>query len=69
LDNWKPVGVTQAHAKSTFIDKNGYKIDGIGFGLAENMPSPGSKVEVVFSPQINEFNGRITVQANLLAIQ
>jgi len=69
LDNWKPVGVTQTHAKSIFKDKNGYKIDGIGFSIAHKMPEPGSTVEVVYHPQKNSFNGRTSVQIQILTIR
>lgn len=69
LDNWKPVGATQVHAKSTFIDESGYKMDGIGFSIAHLMPEAGTEVEVVYMPQKNEFNGRTSVQIQILTIR
>ncbi len=68
LDNWRPVGTTQAHAKSTFTDEQGYKIDGIGFSIAEQMPEAGSVVEIVYSPQKNSYNGRTSVQIQIFTI-
>ncbi len=68
LDSWRPVGADQSHAKFTITDKKGYKLDGIGFKIAEQMPEAGSKINIMFSPQKNDFNGRTSVQANLLKI-
>ena len=69
LDNWKPVGATQVHAKSTFIDGEGYKMDGIGFSIAHLMPEAGTEVDLVYMPQKNEFNGRTSVQIQILTIR
>lgn len=67
--DWRPVGADGRHAKITFEDKNGVKRDGIGFGLVDKMPEIGSTASTTIALEINEFNGRRSLQHRLIDIQ
>jgi len=68
LDDWRPVGADQTHAKATLIDANGIKRDSIGFGLAKKMPEPGSQISAIFTLEYNIWNSRKSIQHKLVDI-
>lgn len=69
LIDWRAVGSDKSHAKATIEDINGVKRDAIGFGLATKMPEIGTIIKPVFSIEINEWNGRLSVQHKLIGLE
>ncbi len=52
------------------ISKNGESFEGVFFGRpVEEGPSPGETVDVAFTPQINDFRGRCSVQLVIVDIR
>ncbi len=61
--NWRKVGEQQNHLKIKVRGKRKV-VDGIGFNLAayEEMLATADNVDIAFEPEINEWNGRRSVQ-------
>ncbi|MCE9646126.1 MAG: single-stranded-DNA-specific exonuclease RecJ [Chloroflexi bacterium] len=65
----RTVGADAKHLKLSLEDEKGYIHDAIGFRLGEwhkNMPP---RVDILFTYEVNEFNGRIGYQLNLKDIK
>lgn len=64
----RPVGKTGTHLKLLLAFPDGREFDGIGFFLADRIPelSPGERVDVLFRPDENEWNGRVSVQLRIV---
>lgn len=60
----RTVGSDGQHAKCVF-DINGQLVEGIGFGLVEQLSHKNKQVDVIFSIEANEWRGRRTLQLNL----
>ena len=56
------------HLKLKLI-KNGVTLDAIFFSAGADLPPVGSRVDVAFSPQINEYRGVRSVQLHLLDLR
>ncbi|NLO90252.1 MAG: single-stranded-DNA-specific exonuclease RecJ [Clostridia bacterium] len=63
----RAVGKTQEHLKMVFEGEN-QRFNGIGFGLAECQEELESRVDIVFCPEINKYNGFEEVQLNVVDI-
>ncbi len=61
------VGAEGNHLKLTLEDERGVRWDAIGFRLGEISPHlvPGDRVDILYTLEINEYNGRRTLQINL----
>ena len=70
LVEWRPVGKTGDHAKMLF-EIDGEFTDGIGFGLAQEPDlvslRGGGQVDTLFHLDRNEYQGRRTLQLNVVA--
>ena len=68
LGQLRPVGAQGQHLKIDFATPEGQRLAGIGFGLAERYRelSPGQTVGAVFRLQDNTFQGRTTLQLQVL---
>lgn len=64
----RKVGKDKSHAKLT-LDAGGWPIDAIAFGMAAGAPGPGDRVDVVYVPEVNEFQGRETLQLRIKAMR
>ena len=64
----RAVGKNRSHLKLTLLEGQAVR-DGIGFGLADEGSRAGERTDVLFRPDWNEFNGRITPQMQVLAIR
>ena len=65
----RTVGADAKHLKLTLEDENGYTHDAIGFrlgGMQKDMPL---RVDILFTYEINEYNGRVGYQLNLKDIR
>ncbi|PIZ46174.1 single-stranded-DNA-specific exonuclease RecJ [candidate division WWE3 bacterium CG_4_9_14_3_um_filter_41_6] len=65
VSDMRAVGKTNSHLKLRFSDSQEIvQVDGIGFGLAQEHKqlSVGDVVDVVYSIEKNEFNGRVSAQ-------
>jgi len=51
------------------ISKSGTTLDAIFFSVGDCMPQAGSRVDVAFYPQINEYRGVRTVQLQLICLR
>jgi len=62
----REVGKDKAHLKVK-LKGTGLYLDGIGFNLASRSPGckPGVRVNAAFTPDFNEYNGRVSVQLQL----
>jgi len=63
--NARTVGADGKHLKLYLEDDHGVTHDGIGFRLGHLQPELPERVDVMFTYEINEFNGRINYQLNL----
>ena len=65
----RTVGADAKHLKLAIEDENKFAHDAIGFKLGDwhkNMPP---RVDILFTYEINEFNGRVNYQLNLKDIR
>ena len=62
------VGSDKTHAKLTLADSSGATIDGIGFGLYNDLPDT-NRVRVIAVPSRNSFRGRTTAQLMVKAVE
>jgi single-stranded-DNA-specific exonuclease len=63
--NARTVGGDGKHLKVYFEDEQGMSHDAIGFRLGHLQPELPERVDIMFTYEINEFNGRINYQLNL----
>ena len=61
VEQSRPVGKDQTHLKLTVSDGT-QRFDAIAFGLADKRPAPGEHIDVVYRPEPNGWQGRITLQ-------
>jgi single-stranded-DNA-specific exonuclease len=61
----RTVGADAKHLKLTLEDEKGYAHDAIGFRLGEWHKSMPARVDILFSYEVNEYNGRVGYQLNL----
>ena len=65
VKNARTIGADAKHLKLLLEDDSGYAHDAIGFRLGDwhkNMPA---RVDILFTYELNEFNGRVGYQLNL----
>lgn len=64
----RPVGKTGKHVKLLLAAEDGREYDAIGFSLAEKIPdlARGERIDVLFSLDENEWNGRVNIQLKLV---
>jgi len=65
LEGARVVGRT--HLKAT-LRAGAHALDGIGFGLADRAPTGAGPVDVAFKLERNEYQGRDTLQARMVAV-
>ena len=65
----RTVGAEGRHLKLTLEDSRGATYDSIGFRLGELQPSLPSRVDLMFTLEANEWNGRTSLQLNLKDIK
>jgi len=63
------VGADGKHLKASFEDEKGIAHDAIGFRLGDWHKSMPARMDILFTFEPNEFNGRITYQLNLKDIR
>jgi single-stranded-DNA-specific exonuclease len=72
LGDWRKVGKTGEHIKMSF-NMNEELVDGIGFGLAKSVEEKGIQpkdvVDLLGNIEINEYNGRRTLQVKVIDVQ
>jgi single-stranded-DNA-specific exonuclease len=61
----RTVGVEGKHLKMTLEDERGLTHDAIGFRLGPLQPDLPERVDLMFTYEINEFNGKVNYQLNL----
>jgi single-stranded-DNA-specific exonuclease len=61
LVSMRRVGTNGAHIKLRVSDGR-TTMDGIGFRLAERLPHLPHRIDLAFSPEMNEWNGERSVQ-------
>ncbi len=72
VENLRAVGKTGKHIKCVFYkQQDGGLLEGIGFGLAENIGeiTQGDHVEILGNVRANHFNGKTTTQVNVLEMR
>jgi single-stranded-DNA-specific exonuclease len=65
VKNARTVGADSKHLKISFEDEEGYTHDAIGFRLGHLQPGLPRHVDILFTYEINEYNGRVGYQLNL----
>jgi single-stranded-DNA-specific exonuclease len=60
----RTVGADSKHLKLTLSDGR-YTFDAIGFRLGERLEALGGRVDVLYTFESNEYNGRVSLQLNL----
>ncbi len=68
LQECRPVGREGAHLKLSLLE-GGTVMGGIAFGLGNLADQLPSRVDALFTPGINEFNGRRSLQAQVTALK
>lgn len=61
----RTVGADSKHLKLVVEDERGYSHDAIGFNLGEWQKDMPPRVDLLFTYEVNEYNGRIGYQLNL----
>lgn len=61
----RTVGADSKHLKLSLEDAKGYTHDAIGFRLGEWQAKMPARVDILFTYEVNEFNGRVNYQLNL----
>ena len=61
----RTVGAEGKHLKMTLEDESGMTHDAIGFRLGHLQPELPEYVDIMFTYEINEYNGRVNYQLNL----
>jgi single-stranded-DNA-specific exonuclease len=61
----RTVGADAKHLKLSLEDEKGYAHDAIGFRLGEWHKSMPARLDILFSYEVNEYNGRVGYQLNL----
>jgi single-stranded-DNA-specific exonuclease len=59
------VGAEGRHLKLALQDERGATLDGIGFRLGQLQSTLPARVDVAYTLELNEYNGRTTLQLNL----
>ena len=67
LQQAQRVGKTRTHLKLTLLE-DGKLLDGIAFGMGELADEGLERVDVLFTPERNEFRGRVTPQMMVEAL-
>ncbi len=65
VKNFRTVGAEGRHLKMSLEDDKGYTHDAIGFRLGDWQKSMPARVDVLFTYEVNEYNGRVGYQLNL----
>jgi single-stranded-DNA-specific exonuclease len=65
----RAIGADAKHLKLSLEDNDGYTHDAIGFRLGEWQKKMPSRVDILFTYEVNEYNGRIGYQLNLKDIR
>ena len=61
----RTVGSDGKHLKLSLEDENGYSHDAIGFRLGHLQPDLPGRVDILYTYEVNEYNGRLGYQLNL----
>lgn len=61
----RTVGADSNHLKMSLEDEQGMSHDAIGFRLGHLKPELPERIDIMFTYEINEYNGRINYQLNL----
>ena len=61
----RSVGAEGKHLKITLEDEHGAPMDGIGFRMGDMQSSLPPRVDVLYTFEQNEYNGRTSLQLNL----
>ena len=61
----RTVGADAKHLKLLIEDEKGYTHDAIGFRLGDWHQKMPARVDVLFTYEPNEYNGRVNYQLNL----
>jgi len=69
VKNARTVGADGKHLKISFEDEHGYTHDAIGFRLGSLQPDLPKRVDILFTYEVNEYNGRVGYQLNLKDIR
>ncbi len=65
VKNSRTVGADAKHLKLTLADEEGFSHDSIGFRLGEWQKKIPARVDILFTYEVNEYNGRVNYQLNL----
>lgn len=65
VKNSRTVGAEGRHLKMSLEDDKGYTHDAIGFRLGDWQKSMPARVDILFTYEVNEYNGRVGYQLNL----
>ena len=65
VKNARTIGADAKHLKLLLEDNEGYNHDAIGFRLGEWQKKMPPRVDILFTYEVNEYNGRIGYQLNL----
>jgi len=69
VKNSRTIGADAKHLKLLLEDEDGYTHDAIGFRLGEWQKKMPPRVDILFTYEVNEYNGRIGYQLNLKDIR
>ena len=65
VKNSRTIGADSKHLKLSLEDEGGFIHDAIGFRLGEWQKNMPPRVDILFTYEVNEYNGRIGYQLNL----
>ena len=68
VQDMRPIGREGAHLKCTLFEDGALR-SAIGFGLGKTAADMPKLTDILFAPELNEWNGSVTVQCNIKAIR
>ena len=69
IKNSRTVGAEGKHLKVAFDDGRGANVDGIAFRMGDLQPMLPPRVDIIYTFEANEYNGRSSLQLNLKDIR
>ena len=69
VQSMRRVGRDFSHLKCSFLDRSGVVINGIAFSQGDVADQGYRQVDLLYRPVLNEFRGRVSVEAQIVAIR
>ncbi len=69
VQEMRRVGRDGSHLKLSLLDPAGKLMDGIAFSMGDEADRGRTRVDALYSPALNEYNGRVSIQLRVQALR